>query len=131
MTLDISKPEGQQVARRLAATADVLIENYIAGDLTRYNLGYEQLKTLNPGLIYCSITGFGQTGPMKHVAGYDFIIRCSMPPMASSSLRWATMGSSRNCVRRRARRSTRNRGSFATKIACAIVKCWCRCWQQC
>ena len=75
VTLDISKPEGQQVARRLAARADVLIENYKAGDLARYNLGYEQLKALNPGLIYCSITGFGQSGPMRQVAGYDFIIQ--------------------------------------------------------
>jgi crotonobetainyl-CoA:carnitine CoA-transferase CaiB-like acyl-CoA transferase len=75
VTLDISKPAGQDVARRLAASCDVLIENYKAGDLTRYNLGYEQLKPLNPGLIYCSITGFGQTGPMKQVAGYDFIIQ--------------------------------------------------------
>src|SRR5687768_12751411 len=75
VTLDISKPAGQEIARRLAASSDVLIENYKAGDLTRYNLGYEQLKTLNPGLIYCSITGFGQTGPMKQVAGYDFIIQ--------------------------------------------------------
>ena len=75
VTLDISKPAGQEVARRLAARADVLIENYKAGDLARYNLGYEQLKVLNPGLIYCSITGFGQTGPMRQVAGYDFIIQ--------------------------------------------------------
>ncbi|MET0534732.1 MAG: CaiB/BaiF CoA-transferase family protein, partial [Steroidobacter sp.] len=75
ITLDISKPEGQEIARRLAANSDVLIENYKAGDLTRYNLGYEQLKPLNPGLIYCSITGFGQSGPMKQVAGYDFIIQ--------------------------------------------------------
>lgn len=75
VTLDISKPEGQEVVRRLAATSDVLIENYKAGDLSRYNLGYEQLRAVNPGLIYCSITGFGQTGPMKQVAGYDFIIQ--------------------------------------------------------
>ena len=75
VTLDISKPAGQEVARRLAARADVLIENYKAGDLARYSLGYEQLKTLNPGLIYCSITGFGQSGPMRQVAGYDFIIQ--------------------------------------------------------
>jgi formyl-CoA transferase len=75
VTLDISKPEGQAVARRLAASVDILIENYKAGDLARYNLGYEQLKQHNPGLIYCSITGFGQTGPMRHVAGYDFIIQ--------------------------------------------------------
>ena len=53
----------------------MLIENYKAGDLTRYGLGYEQLRVENPGLIYCSITGFGQTGPMRNVAGYDFIIQ--------------------------------------------------------
>lgn len=75
VTLDIAKPAGQELARRLAAQSDVLIENYKAGDLTRYNLGYEQLRTLNPALIYCSITGFGQTGPMRSVAGYDFIIQ--------------------------------------------------------
>lgn len=75
VTLDISKPEGQAVARRLASSVDILIENYKAGDLARYNLGYEQLKQHNPGLIYCSITGFGQTGPMRQVAGYDFIIQ--------------------------------------------------------
>ena len=75
VTLDIAKPEGQAIARRLAARCDVLIENYKAGDLTRYGLGYEQLRWLNPGLIYCSITGFGQTGPMRNVAGYDFIIQ--------------------------------------------------------
>jgi crotonobetainyl-CoA:carnitine CoA-transferase CaiB-like acyl-CoA transferase len=75
VTLDISTPAGQQIARRLATQSDVLIENYKAGDLTRYTLGYEQLRALNAGLIYCSITGFGQTGPMRNVAGYDFIIQ--------------------------------------------------------
>jgi crotonobetainyl-CoA:carnitine CoA-transferase CaiB-like acyl-CoA transferase len=75
ITLDIARPAGQALARRLAAQSDVLIENYKAGDLTRYTLGYEQLRELNPGLIYCSITGFGQTGPMRTVAGYDFIIQ--------------------------------------------------------
>jgi crotonobetainyl-CoA:carnitine CoA-transferase CaiB-like acyl-CoA transferase len=75
LTLDISRPEGQQIARDLAARCDVLIENYKAGDLARYGLGYEQLRTNNPGLVYCSITGFGQTGPMRQVAGYDFIIQ--------------------------------------------------------
>jgi crotonobetainyl-CoA:carnitine CoA-transferase CaiB-like acyl-CoA transferase len=75
LTLDIAKPAGQALARRLAAQSDVLIENYKAGDLTRYTLGYEQLRELNPGLVYCSITGFGQTGPMRSVAGYDFIIQ--------------------------------------------------------
>jgi crotonobetainyl-CoA:carnitine CoA-transferase CaiB-like acyl-CoA transferase len=75
VTLDISRPAGQEVARKLAAQSDVLIENYKAGDLTRYHLGYEQLHALNRGLIYCSITGFGQTGPMRSVAGYDFVIQ--------------------------------------------------------
>jgi len=75
VTLDISKPAGQVLVRRLAAQSDVLIENYKAGDLTRYSLGYEQLRELHPGLVYCSITGFGQTGPMRSVAGYDFIIQ--------------------------------------------------------
>jgi len=75
LTLDISRPEGQEIARRLAARCDVLVENYKAGDLARYGLGYEALRQLNPGLIYCSITGFGQTGPMRAVAGYDFIIQ--------------------------------------------------------
>lgn len=75
LALDIARPEGQEIARRLATRSDVLIENYKAGDLARYGLGYEHLRALNPGLIYCSITGFGQTGPMKQVAGYDFIIQ--------------------------------------------------------
>jgi crotonobetainyl-CoA:carnitine CoA-transferase CaiB-like acyl-CoA transferase len=75
VAIDIAKPEGQELVRQLAAQSDVLIENYKAGDLERYGLGYERLKKDNPGLIYCSITGFGQTGPMSHVAGYDFIIQ--------------------------------------------------------
>jgi crotonobetainyl-CoA:carnitine CoA-transferase CaiB-like acyl-CoA transferase len=75
VAIDIAKPEGQELVRKLAAQCDVLIENYKSGDLERYGLGYERLKQDNPGLIYCSITGFGQTGPMRHVAGYDFIIQ--------------------------------------------------------
>lgn len=75
VTLDISRPEGQALVRRLAAQCDVLLENYKAGDLSRYGLGYEDLRALNPGLIYCSITGFGQSGPMRNVAGYDFIVQ--------------------------------------------------------
>ncbi|HMN44319.1 MAG TPA: CaiB/BaiF CoA-transferase family protein [Povalibacter sp.] len=75
VALDIAKPEGQHLLRQLAAQSDVLLENYKAGDLARYGLGYEDLKAINPGLIYCSITGFGQTGPMCSVAGYDFIIQ--------------------------------------------------------
>jgi crotonobetainyl-CoA:carnitine CoA-transferase CaiB-like acyl-CoA transferase len=75
VTLDISRPEGQVLARKLALASDVLIENYKAGDLARYGLGYAQLRALNPGLVYCSITGFGQSGPMSAVAGYDFVIQ--------------------------------------------------------
>ncbi len=73
VTLDLSKPEAQQIVRRLAAQSDVLLENYKVGDLARYGLGYEDLSKENPGLIYCSITGFGQTGPYRDRPGYDFM----------------------------------------------------------
>ncbi len=75
ITLDVSRPEGQAVARRLAQRADVLLENFKVGDLARHGLGYGDLSALNPGLVYCSITGFGQTGPSRHRAGYDFLIQ--------------------------------------------------------
>jgi crotonobetainyl-CoA:carnitine CoA-transferase CaiB-like acyl-CoA transferase len=75
VTLDISTPEGQVLIRKLAATSDVFIENYKVGDMARYGLSYEDLKELNPRLIYCSITGFGQDGPSSSLAGYDFIIQ--------------------------------------------------------
>ena len=73
VTLDLSKPEAQQIVRRLAAQSDVLLENYKVGDLARYGLGYDDLAKDNPGLIYCSITGFGQTGPYRDRPGYDFM----------------------------------------------------------
>lgn len=73
--LDISKPEGQEVIRRLAARSDVLLENYKCGQLAKYGLDYASLAAINPRLIYCSITGFGQTGPYAHRAGYDYIIQ--------------------------------------------------------
>ena len=63
VTVDISKAEGAKLVRELALQSDVLLENYKFGDLTRYGLGYEQLRARNPRLVYCSITGFGQTGP--------------------------------------------------------------------
>ena len=75
LTLDIAKPEGQQIIRELAQVSDVLIENYKVGDLKRYGLDYETLSVLNPRLVYCSITGFGQTGPYRDRAGYDFMIQ--------------------------------------------------------
>ncbi|HEV7392803.1 MAG TPA: CaiB/BaiF CoA-transferase family protein [Burkholderiales bacterium] len=75
ITLDISKPEGQQIARELSDVSDVLLENYKVGDLKRYGLAYEDVSARNPKLIYCSITGFGQTGPYRDRAGYDFMIQ--------------------------------------------------------
>src|SRR6266851_1762636 len=75
VTLDIAKPEGRRIARELAAKSDVLIENYKAGGLANYGLAYEDLKKINPRLIYCSITGFGQSGPSAHRPGYDFIFQ--------------------------------------------------------
>ena len=75
LTLDIAKPEGQQIIRELAQKSDVLLENYKVGDLKRYGLDYDTLSALNPRLIYCSVTGFGQTGPYRDRAGYDFMIQ--------------------------------------------------------
>jgi len=75
ITLDISTPEGQKIVRGLVAQSDVVIENYKVGQLAKYGLDYESLKAIKPNLIYCSITGFGQTGPYRHRAGYDFILQ--------------------------------------------------------
>ena len=75
VTVDVSRSEGQSIIRRLAEASDVFIENYKVGDMARYGLAYDDLKVLNPGLIYCSITGFGQDGPMAHLPGYDFIVQ--------------------------------------------------------
>ncbi|MEM6617634.1 MAG: CaiB/BaiF CoA-transferase family protein, partial [Pseudomonadota bacterium] len=75
LALDVSKPGGQDVIRRLAAKADILIENYKVGDLARRGLGYDDLSTLNARLVYCSISGFGQTGPYAKRPGYDFLIQ--------------------------------------------------------
>jgi crotonobetainyl-CoA:carnitine CoA-transferase CaiB-like acyl-CoA transferase len=73
VTLDISKPEGQALARLLIARSDIFIENFKVGDMAKYRLNYEELKLEFPRLIYCSITGFGQTGPYANRAGYDFL----------------------------------------------------------
>ena len=72
---DFRDPAGQAKVRALVADADVLIENFKVGGLAKYGLDYDSLRTVNPKLIYCSITGFGQTGPYAHRAGYDFIIQ--------------------------------------------------------
>jgi len=75
IAVDLKTEEGQDIVRRLAATADVLIENFKLGGLTKYGLDYESLRKINPRLIYCSITGFGQDGPYANLAGYDYIVQ--------------------------------------------------------
>ncbi len=75
ITVDISRPEGQALIRQLAMQSDVVIENYKVGDMARYGLDSAQLLALNPRLIYCSITGYGQTGPYRGRAGYDYAVQ--------------------------------------------------------
>ena len=75
VTVDMAKPEGQALIKQLAAQSDVLLENFKVGGLKKYGLDYASLKALNPGLVYCSITGFGQESPYAHRAGYDFMIQ--------------------------------------------------------
>ena len=73
ITVNLSHPDGQKLVLELARGVDVIVENYKVGDLARYGLGYEDIKAINPGIIYCSFTGFGQTGPYKDRPGYDFM----------------------------------------------------------
>ena len=75
VTIDFTKPEGQDLVRRLAAASDVVIENFKVGGLAKYGLDWDSLKAVNPRLVYCSITGFGQDGPYAQRAGYDFMIQ--------------------------------------------------------
>ena len=75
VTIDISTPRGQELIKALAANSDVLIENYKVGDLKRHGLGYEAIRKINPRIVYCSITGFGQTGPYRNRPGYDYIFQ--------------------------------------------------------
>lgn len=75
ITVDISRAEGQELVRKLAEVSDVVIENYKIGDLKRYGLDYASLSQLNPRLVYCSITGYGQEGPSAHKPGYDFVFQ--------------------------------------------------------
>jgi len=75
IAIDFTQPEGRDLLLQLMAKADVVIENYRTGTLARYGLGYEDLKEQFPGLIYCSLTGFGQTGPYRDKSGYDFLIQ--------------------------------------------------------
>lgn len=75
IAIDMTTPEGQALIKRLAAEVDVVIENYKVGGLKKYGLDYDSLKAVNPALIYCSVTGFGQDGPYAERAGYDFMIQ--------------------------------------------------------
>jgi crotonobetainyl-CoA:carnitine CoA-transferase CaiB-like acyl-CoA transferase len=75
IAVDFATPEGGDIIRRLAARADIVLENFKTGTLARYGLDYASLSALNPGLIYCSVTGFGQTGPYASRGGYDFLVQ--------------------------------------------------------
>jgi crotonobetainyl-CoA:carnitine CoA-transferase CaiB-like acyl-CoA transferase len=75
VAVDMSQPDGQHVIHELAKISDIVVENFKVGGLKKYHLDYESLKAINPRLIYCSITGFGQTGPIADQAGYDFMIQ--------------------------------------------------------
>ncbi len=86
ITVNHSKPEGQEIIRALVADADVLIENFKVGDLKRYGLDYDSLRVINPRLIYCSVTGFGQTGPMAARPGYDGLFQATGGMMAVTGI---------------------------------------------
>jgi len=86
ITANLSKPEGQALVRRLVAECDVLIENFKVGNLKRYGLDYDSLKAVNPRLIYCSITGYGQTGPMAERPGYDGLFQTTGGMMAVTGI---------------------------------------------
>ena len=75
ITADLKTEEGQELVRRLVKTADVVIENFKLGGLVKYGLDYESLRKINPRIVFCSITGFGQTGPYAGLAGYDYIVQ--------------------------------------------------------
>src|SRR3954471_10975845 len=75
LAVDMARPDGAELLRRLAAKADVVVENFKTGGLKKYGLDHDSLAALNPRLVYCSITGFGQTGPYAGRAGYDYMIQ--------------------------------------------------------
>jgi crotonobetainyl-CoA:carnitine CoA-transferase CaiB-like acyl-CoA transferase len=75
VTCDIARPEGQALIRELAKQCDVFVENFKVGDMARYGLDYPSLRAINPRIVYCSVTGFGQTGPYRERAGYDYAIQ--------------------------------------------------------
>ncbi len=86
ITVDIAKPAGQELVRALAQDSDIVLENFKAGDLARYGLDYESLRRINPRLVYCSISGFGQSGPYSHLPGYDPIFQSMSGLMSVNGL---------------------------------------------
>lgn len=87
LTVDYAHPAGAQLLRELAMQADVLVENFRTGTLAKYGLGYEDLKAINPRLIYCSLTGFGQTGPYAERSGYDYLVQAMAGVMSVTGAR--------------------------------------------
>jgi crotonobetainyl-CoA:carnitine CoA-transferase CaiB-like acyl-CoA transferase len=92
LTVDLSTAEGQETVRRLAAVSDIVVENYKVGTLRRYGLDYESLRAVNPGLIYASVTGYGQDGPRAKSAAYDFAIQAMGGLMSVTGERDAVPG---------------------------------------
>ena len=93
IAIDIATPAGAALVRQLAAEADVLVENYKVGQLAKYGLDFAAMSALNPRLVYCSITGYGQDGPMAHAAGYDFAIQATGGLMSVTGEKEGTPGS--------------------------------------
>ena len=93
VAIDIATPEGAAMVRQLALEADVVLENYKVGQLAKYGLDYASLSALNPKLVYCSVTGYGQTGPMAQAAGYDFAIQATGGLMSVTGEKDGTPGS--------------------------------------
>jgi len=75
VAVDLAKPAGQEIIRELAKSADIMMENFKVDDLKRYGLDYQSIKKINPGIVYCSVTGYGQTGPYRYRPGYDAIFQ--------------------------------------------------------
>jgi crotonobetainyl-CoA:carnitine CoA-transferase CaiB-like acyl-CoA transferase len=75
LTVNLKSPEGQEIIKKLVEVSDVLVENFVTGSLDKMGLGYEDLHALNPRLVYCSISGYGRTGPYANKGGYDFILQ--------------------------------------------------------
>ena len=75
ITVDLKKKDGQEIIRRLARRSDILLENFLPGSLAEMNLGYEDIRAINPGILYASVTGYGQYGPYRNLPGFDFIMQ--------------------------------------------------------